>query len=430
VLSAWNDRLSAMGILSICWFSIHQMVCPPCAQGAVIVRGFGEINYYPQLNDLDQSVINQQKFRLSISGDKGGFQFKLWSEARKNSAGGSRPEWELVLSEAFGEYHGESFFIRLGKQQIVWGAADGLFINDIVNPLDLREFLLPDLENVRLGQPSARLQWRSGNWLVEGVWIWKFAETRLPGMMSASLGSRQSAGLNIPMLIDDPGKPARTLGNSETGWRISGLAGQWDLSLNFLRSWRDLPTYRGKIVILEEGGAPVFELSPFYQRISTWGGSFSRPLGSLLLRGEFSYIPNLLLEAGNQASSSPLIARDFLSYFLGADFRVKKARLGIQFAQEVFFGDTALLNRKKIDNVLTLMLERTFLRESLQCLLFADSEFDQHDLWVRAELAYRMSDRFKITLGAHVFSGRENGRLGRFHDLSSILLKLRYSFSA
>ncbi len=47
-----------------------------------------------------------------------------------------------------------------------------------------------------------------------------------------------------------------------------------------------------------------------------------------------------------------------------------------------------------------------------------------------AEFAYRASERLKMNLGTHVFTGRENGRLGRFHELSGILLKIRYSFSA
>ena len=35
---------------------------------------------------------------------------------------------------------------RLGNQQIVWGQAVGLFFADIVNPKDLREYILPDLD--------------------------------------------------------------------------------------------------------------------------------------------------------------------------------------------------------------------------------------------------------------------------------------------
>src|SRR5215831_14073291 len=40
--------------------------------------------------------------------------------------------------------------VRLGRQQIVWGEAIGTFITDIVNPRDLREFVLPDFSELRI----------------------------------------------------------------------------------------------------------------------------------------------------------------------------------------------------------------------------------------------------------------------------------------
>ena len=108
---------------------------------------------------------------------------------------------------------------------------------------------------------------------------------------------------------------------------------------------------------------------------------------------------------------------------------MQKARLGIQFAQEIIYGGAELLNRKNVDNVLTLLVERTFLRESMQCMVFADKEFNQHDLWVRTEIGYRVNRKVKITFGSHIFTGRKSGRLGQFHDWSNIFFKIRYSFS-
>jgi len=171
-------------------------------------------------------------------------------------------------------------------------------------------------------------------------------------------------------------------------------------------------------------------LSPFYQRISTWGGSFSRPVGSILLRGEFSYIPNLLFGTNDPDASSMVTGQNFLNYFIGIDIMVQKARVGFQFAQEKIFGDARLINRTDTDTVATVMIERTFLRDSLQCLIFADREFDQNDLWVRAEIGYRINSRVKCMFGSHSFTGNKTGRLGQFHDWNSFFMKIRYSFSA
>ena len=63
---------------------------------------------------------------------------------------------ELTLREIFIDLYFDSFDIRIGKQQVIWGKADGVFINDIVNPLDLRYFLMQDFENIRMGIPMIK----------------------------------------------------------------------------------------------------------------------------------------------------------------------------------------------------------------------------------------------------------------------------------
>ncbi|MBN1290336.1 MAG: hypothetical protein JXB48_00730, partial [Candidatus Latescibacteria bacterium] len=414
-------------ITVLCFLFIIMSIHCTGIYASIYVNGFGETGYYPRLNDPGKTVINQQRVRLNMSGSKGIFSYKVWSEAQKNGSGELRPEWELLVPEIFGELNGKSFFVRVGKQQIVWGAADGLFINDVVNPLDLREFLLPDLENIHRAQPSVRLQYRRSDWLAESVWIVKFDETKLPDIMTSNIGNSAMAGVTIPLVFHDSEKPPVTFSNSEFGFRISGLIKQWDISLNYLRSWRDIPTYRGTVNVSETEG-PTLIMTPFYQRISSWGGSFSRPLGTTLLRGEFSYIPDLLMETTETDVSKMIQGQDFLTYFLGMDYVVYKARIGFQFAQEIAFGDAELLYRNKVDNVLTLLLERTFLRDTLQCTIFADREFDQDDLWVRTEFGYRMNSKVKVMCGSHIFTGKESGHLGMFHDWSNVFVKLRYSF--
>ena len=211
--------------------------------------------------------------------------------------------------------------------------------------------------------------------------------------------------------------------------RIAGMVGYWDIAFNYLRSWRDIATYRGDIIISESNQSPALMLKPYYQRISTYGGNFSRPFKSVLFRGEFSYISDLHLETDNPMVNSMVSSNDFLTYFVGTDFQVKKTRIGFQLAQEMIFGDKELLNREKVDTVITLLIDRTFFRDSIQLLLFADKEFDHNDIWVKTEIGYRLNRLVKLTVGSHVFSGNESGRLGQFHDWTSIFCKVRYSFS-
>ena len=50
--------------------------------------------------------------------------------------------------------------IRLGKQMIVWGEIDGFRLLDLVNPFDLRQFILDDYEDSRMPQWGVDAKWR------------------------------------------------------------------------------------------------------------------------------------------------------------------------------------------------------------------------------------------------------------------------------
>ena len=57
--------------------------------------------------------------------------------------------------------------LRLGKQQIVWGKLDGLKVLDVLNPQDLREFILEDFGESRIGLWSAYLDMTLAGWRTE-----------------------------------------------------------------------------------------------------------------------------------------------------------------------------------------------------------------------------------------------------------------------
>lgn len=58
-----------------------------------------------------------------------------------------RTDW---LRELYLDYIQGPWFLRLGKQQVTWGQADGIAILDRVNPVDLTEYWLPDVADLRI----------------------------------------------------------------------------------------------------------------------------------------------------------------------------------------------------------------------------------------------------------------------------------------
>jgi len=60
------------------------------------------------------------------------------------------------LREAYMDLYSDKVDVRTGKQQIIWGQADGVFITDIVSPKNLTEFLLWDFNEIRMGVTAVK----------------------------------------------------------------------------------------------------------------------------------------------------------------------------------------------------------------------------------------------------------------------------------
>jgi hypothetical protein len=60
------------------------------------------------------------------------------------------PEKLQWLRECYLDVLTDNLDLRLGKQQVVWGTADGVRILDLINPLDYREWTLKDYIDSRI----------------------------------------------------------------------------------------------------------------------------------------------------------------------------------------------------------------------------------------------------------------------------------------
>ncbi len=63
---------------------------------------------------------------------------------------------EFQVRETYVDFSAADLEWRLGRQHIVWGEMVGLFFADVVSAKDLREFVLPDFEVLRIPQWAAR----------------------------------------------------------------------------------------------------------------------------------------------------------------------------------------------------------------------------------------------------------------------------------
>ncbi|MBK5201473.1 MAG: hypothetical protein JJE21_08065, partial [Spirochaetaceae bacterium] len=78
---------------------------------------------------------------------------------------------EVNLREAYIDLYLEKADVHIGKQQIIWGKSDGVFITDVVSPKNLEEFLLPDFNEIRLGITAIKADYYIDSATYELIWV-------------------------------------------------------------------------------------------------------------------------------------------------------------------------------------------------------------------------------------------------------------------
>jgi hypothetical protein len=335
-------------------------------------------------------------------------------------------ELELGLREAYLDMYFSNFDLRIGKQQIIWGKAEGVFITDIVSPKDLREFLLPDFDEIRMGITAVKLNYYFGTNTVEAVWSPVFTPTLMP-----ERGSIWRPQMDFPVepeIDDSSSEIIPSLNNSELFLRYSTLSTGMDIELVGGYFWYDDPALHvERDLDPETMEIRRLTIQPQYHRVSMAGGSFSMPAGPFLLRGEGAYYSGRYFQTLDPLVSDAVVRKDNLHYMAGIDYTFAGIRMSAQFIQEYILGYDRNIRNDELESTMTFLARKDYFREKLWVELFSYIGLNHGDALVRPKATYYFADGFEVLGGANIFIG-DSGRFGQFSDNNMLYIKLKYSF--
>lgn len=316
---------------------------------------------------------------------------------------------EMGVKELYVDIFFDAMDLRVGKQQIIWGKADGVFITDVISPKDLSDFVLPDFDEVRMGVTALKADYYMDSIDFELVWIPTFTPAVVP-----SVGTiwEVSTPLLSPPVISEPDD---TLDNSEIFGKVSYMGSAIDIELMGGYMWDDLPAaYQDPIVVAD------------YHRVTMAGGSFSTDIAGLIVRGEGAYYngKNFTVE------SSPVttVEKDFINYMVGLDYSIGGFTLGTQFIQEIVldYDDRIMLN-DEFKNTMTFVIAKPFLNDTLMVEFFSYVGLTNEDALLRPKVTYDLTDGLEWVVGADIFLGDE-GDFGQYDNNDLVYTKIKYSF--
>ena len=380
-----------------------------------------------------------------------------------------------VLREFYINYMRGNLSVRVGKQQLAWGQADGIRLCDIINPLDIsREALFRDsdegYETTRIPLLLVRINYTFGGMSFGPIWepgiefVFNPGDIRTPRLFDYSIWSPHDPllppGMNVSILDD---RPDRQLDHNEWGFRLKGNVCDTRLTFNFWRGYRNywdgvVPPVRG-VAINPATGTLIVE--KIYPKGNSYGITATREWYSFrnifkgqinpVLRLELLYQDDFVFNTTRFPSfnDQEIDEKDILTYMLGFDWPVKINLLNPErniFISGQFF-HRHIINYPdnyelqvgaygdwiaREDMFYSTLLTRTsYFHDFVKPQVLAVVDWTYGTWWLKPKLRFEYGNNWRPEIGAiFVFAGANDYRreFGHWADRDEVYVKMTYQF--
>ena len=330
---------------------------------------------------------------------------------------------EFMLRENYLDVSAGDWDWRLGRQQVVWGEMVGMFIADVVSAKDMREFVLPEFDQMRIPQWAARAEYFKGDSHAEFLWI--------PIPSYDDIGKPGADFYPYPLpgpggtAIQDEQRPRRTLANSNYGLRLSTLKNGWDVSGFYYHSLDAAATFYRNIV---PGPAPLYVYQPRHDPIDQAGATLAKDLGSAVLKAEAVYTNGRKFSVTRMTQADGLVPQNTFDYALGLDFSLPAdTRLNLQFFQRIYTNHDPDIIQDRIESGASILLNRK-LTSTLEAQALLIHSLNRSDWLFRPSLTWTLEQNWRLRFGADVFGGPPTGIFGQYDKQDRVYTEARYSF--
>lgn len=333
--------------------------------------------------------------------------------------------FEATIREAFTDFSKGDWEFRIGRQHVVWGEMVGLFFADVVSAKDLRQFVLPDFDMIRIPQWAARAEYFKGDFHLEGVWI--------PYMTYDNIGKPGAefypfTPLAVPgfQTVFAPEEKPRKLNDGGYGLRVSYLKNGWDTSGFYYTSNDPTAAYARTTTLLP---TPTITYRPIHERIHQVGATLGKDLGPMVLKAEAIYTKDKYFSTTNPAYVEGLVKQNIFDYIVGLEWSFpQETRFNAQVFQRRFFNHEANIVPQKTESGFSVLLSTQALHPKLEPELLLVRSLNRNDWMAQFKLTWKADGNWRLAAGVDVFEGPSNGLFGVFDNKDRVYTEARYSF--
>ena len=317
-------------------------------------------------------------------------------------------------------------YLTIGKQQVVWGKADGLKVLDVVNPQDFREFVLDDFDDSRIPLWMFNAEIPIKEATLQLLWIPDLTYHKIPesGATYEFVSNVPQAPPGVTVIRNSTDRPNNVIADSDVGLRLSGLWKGWDLSFNYFYHYDDVP-----VLYRTLSAGPTSTVNPGYERTHLVGGTFSNAFGNLTLRGEVGFSFDQFYSTTDVTDVDGVHQTDEFAYVIGLDwFGFSDTLLSFQFFQNLLTDDAEGLLRDQTENTLSFLVQRDFLNDTIVVSNIWVHNLNDDDGFVRPKVEYAMRDNLDLWSGFDIFYGTRRGLFGQFDRNDRFVAGMEWGF--
>lgn len=330
--------------------------------------------------------------------------------------------WNAMLRENYLDYSAGDWDFRLGRQHVVWGEMVGLFFADVVSARDMREFILPEFEAMRIPQWAARAEYFKNDFHAELLWI-PVASYDQIGKPGAEFYPYQPVPPGAVSIYRSEQRPARNADHMNYGLRLSTLNNGWDVSGFYYRSMDNQATFYREYV------APAtFVFQARHDRINQFGGTVAKDFGPVVFKSEAVYTRGRRFAVLRLSEADGVVPQETVDWAAGLDFTgLEDTRFNVQFFQRVYLDHDPGIIQDKRENGYTLYLNRK-LTERVEAQALFISSINRPDWLFRPKISWNFERNWRLLFGADIFRGPPQGAFGQYDHKDRVYSEIRYSF--
>lgn len=385
------------------------------------ISGWAETMQSLRIRAPHDQVTARAKLRLEAEAELDRLYLFTSADAEKNWTIDS--ETGADLHEAWLEYVGEGWDVRLGRQIVIWGKADGVQITDLISPPDYTESMSRDLDEIRMAVDAMKLR-LLGTWFdTELVWIPVFRAAVLPkGDNPWAVEQSVPDSMRINQRSTD--EPATSLENSELAVKVSAYLPGFDVAASVFHTWDDFATMHR--TAWTEGSILHVDYRPEHHRLTVLGLECSRPWSDFVFRGEAAYTLGQYRNTDsvfvNPRKKDGLKWLTGLDWTPGDDWTVTAQMIGTHILDH-----ESDLSDEPFSSMVTLNISKKLMRQILTLSNMLYCDLNDGEIFDRVKADYEIRDGIHLLVGADYFCG-DDGQFGRYKDNSQVWVRLKYSF--